>query len=76
MPMSTMRRVPTLSTRYPSRGPMKPPSIRVKVKAKPNCVRFQPKSRCNATAQRLMAWNNGTVDRTITNPLIPTSHQP
>ena len=74
--MKTIRRVPTLSVRYPSMGPMNPPSTRVKVRAKPNCVRFQPNSRSKATAQTLMAWNSGTVEMTITNPLIPTNHQP
>jgi len=46
------------------------------VRANPNWVRFQPNSRSKATAQTLMAWNNGTVEITITNPLTPTSHQP
>jgi hypothetical protein len=50
--------------------------MRVNENANESCVRFQPKALSSATIQRPMAWNIGVLDKSDTNPLIPTSHQP
>ena len=57
-------------------GPIRPPSIRVRVRAMESAPRFQPNWVSNATAHSVMAWNMGTVAMVITKPVMPTMYQP
>ena len=75
-PISTIRRDPSLSIRYPLMGPMIEPSTRLREKAMESWVRDQANSRSSTTNQAVMPWNSGTVPMTMTKAATPTSVQP
>ena len=74
--MSTMRRVPRRSLRYPSSGPRNPASARLSTKAKDSWVRLHWNWRSSATLQTPRAWNRGTLLRDMIRPVRATSHHP